>query len=146
MSKRNIFLLIGFLIVSLILISFLILPKVRVRDYTIVMIGDSMTERLGNFDELKASLKIYYPYINFLILNYGFGSTNILSVPDRLEKETNHGRIFQPILNIDANIIIIESFGHNPLSDLPLEEGLKKLIEWRNEHKKRFGEKWKLFE
>lgn len=27
-----------------------------------------------------------------------------------------------------------------------LEEGLKKLIEWRNEHKKRFGDKWKLFE
>lgn len=29
---------------------------------------------------------------------------------------------------------------------IQLEEGLKKLIEWRNEHKKRFGDKWKLFE
>lgn len=27
-----------------------------------------------------------------------------------------------------------------------LEEGLEKLIAWRNEHKKRFGDKWKLFE
>ena len=27
-----------------------------------------------------------------------------------------------------------------------LEDGLKKLIEWRTEHKKRFGDKWKLFE
>ncbi len=27
-----------------------------------------------------------------------------------------------------------------------LEEGLKKLIEWRTEHKKRFGTRWKLFE
>lgn len=27
-----------------------------------------------------------------------------------------------------------------------LEEGLKKLIDWRKEHKKRFGDKWKLFE
>lgn len=27
-----------------------------------------------------------------------------------------------------------------------LEDGLKKLIDWRNEHKKRFGDKWKLFE
>lgn len=29
---------------------------------------------------------------------------------------------------------------------IQLEEGLKKLIEWRTEHKKRFGDKWKLFE
>ncbi len=29
---------------------------------------------------------------------------------------------------------------------IQLEEGLKKLIEWRIEHKKRFGDKWKLFE
>lgn len=27
-----------------------------------------------------------------------------------------------------------------------LEEGLKKLIEWRTEHKERFGSRWKLFE
>lgn len=27
-----------------------------------------------------------------------------------------------------------------------LEEGLKKLIEWRRSHKERFGERWKLFE
>lgn len=27
-----------------------------------------------------------------------------------------------------------------------LEEGLRKLIEWRNEHKKRFGDRWKMFE
>ncbi|MBZ0202751.1 MAG: NAD-dependent epimerase/dehydratase family protein [Ignavibacteria bacterium] len=27
-----------------------------------------------------------------------------------------------------------------------LDEGLKKLIHWRNEHKNRFGDKWKLFE
>jgi UDP-glucose 4-epimerase len=27
-----------------------------------------------------------------------------------------------------------------------LEEGLKKLIDWRIEHKKKFGDKWKLFE
>lgn len=27
-----------------------------------------------------------------------------------------------------------------------LEEGLKKLIDWRKEHKKRFGDKWKMFE
>ena len=29
---------------------------------------------------------------------------------------------------------------------IKLEEGLKKLIEWRKEHKKKFGDKWKVFE
>lgn len=99
------------------------------QDYTIVMVGDSMTEKLGNSDELKAYLKKYFPQKSFQILNYGFGSTNILSVQDRLEKETFHGRIFQPILDIDFDVILIESFGHNPLSQFPQDVGLKKQTE-----------------
>lgn len=85
-----------------------------------------MTEYLGNFDELKGYLKNYYPKKKFLLLNYGFSSTNILSVQERLEKESSHsGRIFQAINDIPFDLILIESFGHNPLSDHPLEEGLK---------------------
>ena len=92
---------------------------------TIVFVGDSMTEYLGNFDELRGYLKNYYPERKFLLLNYGFSSTNILSVQERLEKESSHsGRIFQAINNIPFDLILIESFGHNPLSDHPLEEGL----------------------
>lgn len=93
---------------------------------TIVFVGDSMTEYLGNFDELRGYLKKYYPTKNFLLLNYGFSSTNILSVQERLEKDSSHsGRIFQAINDIPFDLIIIESFGHNPLSDQPLEEGLR---------------------
>ncbi len=93
---------------------------------TIVFVGDSMTEYLGNFDELRGYLKKYYPDKKFLLLNYGFSSTSILSVQDRLEKDSTHsGRIFQAINNIPFDLIIIESFGHNPLSDHPLEEGLR---------------------
>lgn len=95
-------------------------------DYTMVMVGDSMTERLGNSDEIKQYLAEYYPDKKFLVLNYGFGSTNILSLQERLEKETFYGRAFQPILDIDFNLILIESFGQNPLSQFPLDEGLKK--------------------
>lgn len=92
---------------------------------TIVFVGDSMTEYLGNFDELRGYLKKYYPDKNFLLLNYGFSSTSILSVQDRLEKISSHsGRSFQAINNIPFDLILIESFGHNPLSDHPLEEGL----------------------
>lgn len=95
-------------------------------NHTLVFVGDSLTEYLGNFDELKTYLKKYYPDKNFLLLNYGFSSTNILSVQDRIEKDSTHsGRIFQAINNIPFDLILIESFGHNPLSDYPLEQGLK---------------------
>lgn len=93
---------------------------------TIVFVGDSMTEYLGNFDELQGYLKKYFPGKKFLLLNYGFGSTSILSVQDRLDKESSHsGRAFQAINDISFDLILIESFGNNPLSDHPLEEGLK---------------------
>lgn len=106
--------------------------KIKVKypqDFTIVLVGDSMTERLGNSDELRADFKKYYPDKSVEVLNYGFGATNILSVPERLEKETFHNRAFRPILDIDFDLIIIESFGHNPLSQFSLEEGLKKQTE-----------------
>lgn len=95
------------------------------QDYTIVMVGDSMTEALGNFTELKQYLSDYYKK-SFEILNYGFGSTNILFVVDRITKETEHGRKFMPISNIDYDLILMESFGENPLSQYPLEEGLRR--------------------
>lgn len=103
--------------------------KIKIKypqDYTLVLVGDSMTELLGNSDELKAYLKKYYPQKSFEVLNYGFGSTNILSLQKRLEEKTFYGREFRPITEIDFDLILIESFGHNPLSEYSLEEGLKK--------------------
>lgn len=98
-------------------------------DYTLVLLGDSMTERLGNSDELRAYLKKLYPKNSVEVLNYGFGSTNIMSVQERLEKETFHGRTFRPILDIAFDFILVESFGNNPLSQFPLETGLQKANE-----------------
>lgn len=97
-------------------------------DYTIVMIGDSMTETLGNSTELKQYLSDYYKK-SFEILNYGFGATNILSVVERITKETEHNRKFRPIADIDYDLILLESFGENPLSQYPLDEGLQKQTE-----------------
>ena len=95
-------------------------------DFLVVLVGDSMTEYLGNSAELRVFMSEYYPGKTFDFLNYGFGSTNILSLPDRLVNWTEHGRAFKPILDIPFDMIIIESFGHNPLSEYPLEEGLRK--------------------
>ena len=102
-------------------------PKVKYpQDFTIVLLGDSMTETLGNSVELKQYLQSQYPKKTFEVLNYGFGSTNILSVMDRITKETEHGRKFRPISEIDYDLILLESFGENPLSQYGLENGLKR--------------------
>lgn len=98
-------------------------------DYTLLLLGDSMTEMLGNSDELRKYLFKYFPKKTFEVLNYGYGSTNILSAQERLVSETWHGRVFRPILDIDFDAILIESFGNNPLSTFSLEEGLKKQTE-----------------
>ncbi len=95
-------------------------------DFTIVLVGDSMTERLGNSDEIRANLKKYYPGKSIEVLNYGFGSTNILSVEKRLTEKSFYTREFRPILDIAFDVLILESFGNNPLSQFPLEDGLKK--------------------
>lgn len=93
-------------------------------DYTIILLGDSMTERLGNADELRGYLSEYYPKKSVEVLNYGYGATNILSVKDRLLKNTDHFRDYRPITEIDYDLIIIESFANNPLSQFPLDHGL----------------------
>lgn len=98
-------------------------------DYTFVILGDSMTETLGNTDELRGYLNEYYPDKTFEVLNYGYGATSILSAKERLTQTTHHGsRNFVPILDIDFDYLLIESFGHNPLSEFK-DEGLKKQTE-----------------
>ena len=98
---------------------------------TIIFLGDSMTEALGeNFDFLRKDLEKYYPKKVFGLFNYGFGSTNILSAKERLQKDTTYsGKNFQAILNRYFDIILIESFGTNPLSEFPLAQGLQKQTE-----------------
>ncbi len=94
-------------------------------DYTLVLIGDSMTEVLGNSDELRGYLNAYYPDKTFEVLNYSYGSTNLLSVKKRLLTQTYHGiRDYRPASDVDFDYLIVESFGHNPLSGLK-EEGIK---------------------
>ncbi|MDO8487122.1 MAG: SGNH/GDSL hydrolase family protein [Candidatus Curtissbacteria bacterium] len=98
--------------------------------YTIFMIGDSMTLALGPhggtfnqfINELYKKDNIYN-----LIDNYAKGSTNILSVNDQLTQKTTYwDSTFEPLLSRDFDLILIESFGYNPLSVAgSVEEGIK---------------------
>lgn len=112
---------------SLFLIKNLPIQTKNSKSLTLALVGDSMTHTLGTADPLKDALKRYYPDKNFGILNLGIGSTTILSVPDRLEKESKRGtEVLPPILLTNPDIILLESFGNNPLSNLGLEKGLGK--------------------
>jgi len=99
--------------------------------YTIIFVGDSMVDSLGeNFDYLRQNFKDYYPNTVFGLFNYGYGSTNILSLEERLNSATTYrDEANEAIIDKYIDIIIIGSFGHNPLSELPLEKGLKKQTE-----------------
>lgn len=104
-------------------------PKLNKSEaYTIMFVGDSMVGALGeNFDELRIDLEKYYPDTIFGLFNYGFGSTNILSAKERLTSETIYdNKNFQAILNREMDILVLGSFGYNPLSEYSLEEGLAK--------------------
>lgn len=102
-------------------------PQLQKKDsYTLIIIGDSMVDVMGeNFDSLRDSLKAHYPNTTFGIFNYGFGSTTLESLMDRLTTVTeNEGNKYSPVLSRQFDIIIIESFGHNPLIKNGLESGL----------------------
>jgi len=94
--------------------------------YTIIFVGDSMTEALGdNFDQLRKFLSPLYPGKEFGIFNYGYGSTSILSLERRLTQSTEYqGKTNQAILDRYFDVLIIESMGNNPLSEYPLDQGL----------------------
>lgn len=103
-------------------------PKIQTkRSYLTYLVGDSMTEALGtNADGLRLKQISNYPNSEFVNYNYGFGSTNILSLNERLLYETTYlGTKFPPILEQGFDLIIIESFAYNPLSEFSIEDGLK---------------------
>ena len=103
-----------------------IIPKGQ--SYRIIIVGDSIVNSLGlNANVLREDLIKYYPDSEFVTYNYGYPSTNILSLYQRLTQTTNDGvKDNQAILTQQFELIIIESFGNNPLSQFPLAEGLQK--------------------
>ena len=103
-----------------------IIPKGQ--SYRIIIAGDSIVNSLGlNANVLREDLIKYYPDSEFVTYNYGYPTTNVLSLYQRLTQTTNVGtKDNQAILTQQFELIIIESFGNNPLSQFPLAEGLQK--------------------
>lgn len=103
-----------------------IIPKSQ--SYRIIIVGDSIVNSLGlNANVLREDLIKYYPDNEFVTYNYGYPSTNVLSLYQRLTQTTNDGaKDNQAILTQQFELIVIESFGNNPLSQFALTDGLQK--------------------
>lgn len=91
----------------------------RTGTITIAIIGDSMVDTMETgLPYLEKYLKAYFPKIKFNLLNYGIGSENIITANKRIEENYNYKDRSYPVLSqLDADLIIIESFAYNPLGN-----------------------------
>jgi len=100
--------------------------------YSIFMVGDSMTEALGpHGGKLNEFINTLYQstpgHQRIVIDNYAKGATNILGLHDAMmQKEVVGDAMLDPLLSRPFDLILIESFGYNPLSQLGIQRGLKK--------------------
>lgn len=108
-------------------------PTISRKDfYRIAMVGDSMTAALGPHggklsEVLNALYKSTPAHQKILIDNYAQGSTNILDISGQMTKKITIGDVvFDPLLSRQFDILLIESFGYNPLSQFSLQDGLAK--------------------
>lgn len=108
-------------------------PALPKRDmYNIYLIGDSMTHALGprggRFTEVLSDA---YPDTFFEVSNYAVAGQNIESLDAYLHKTVSPApdMSLNPIYDGDPQVIILESFGYNPLSHLGLEGGLARQAE-----------------
>jgi lysophospholipase L1-like esterase len=108
-------------------------PTIPKKDvYIIFMVGDSMTEALGAYGgKLNEFINELYESTpgnqRIVIDNYAKGATNLLGLQDAMKQKVTVGdKVLDPLLERKFDLILIESFGYNPLSQLGIEEGLKK--------------------
>ena len=109
------------------------LPSIPKKDvYIIFMVGDSMTEALGpHGGKLNEFINTLYQstpgHQRVVIDNYAKGSTNILGLQNVMTQKLVVGdAVLDPLLSRQFDLILVESFGYNPLSGLGIERGLKK--------------------
>ena len=105
-------------------------PTPQESEYMIFLVGDSMTHALGpHGGEFNKYINELYKDTGkgILIDNYAVGGSNILNLKKMISTHATYwDSSFSPLMARKFDIIIIESFGYNPLSQYPIKEGLKK--------------------
>lgn len=90
----------------------------RKKSFTIALLGDSMIDTLGpDVPALKAKLSSVYPGVNFQLLNFGVGGTNIDYGLERITNGYSYlGEQKPSLVSQNPDIVVVESFGYNPYS------------------------------
>ena len=90
-------------------------PLPKKSEYIIAVLGDSMVDTLGpSLPHLLNALKVRLPKVNFKLLNYGAGATNIESGLSRLTNDYSYlGENKPALLSQNPDIVVIESFAYN---------------------------------
>lgn len=93
--------------------------RLRKNHYTIALLGDSMIDTLGpGVPSLKKLLTITYPGVTFTVANFGVGATNIEYGIERITNAYEYlGQHIQALVDSHPDIVVVESFGYNPLPD-----------------------------
>lgn len=88
---------------------------IKTGSYTIALLGDSMIDVMQpDLPQLVSTLKNYYPQVQFKLLNYGVGASNLDYALTRLTKNYTYlGKEFPALLSQNPDIIVIESFAYN---------------------------------
>jgi hypothetical protein len=91
------------------------------------MLGDSMTDTAGpDCIELKQQLEQHYPETPFELFNYGVGGTRVGYGLWRLTHEYEfRGIKYAPLVAINPDIVLLESFAYNNGSDGDFPGGLE---------------------
>ncbi len=86
-----------------------------------------MTDTGGEgYPALKDALNTEYPEIEFEVFNYGVGGTRVGYGLYRLTHEYEFNeKTYAPLISLDPDIVLVESFAYNNGSDGPREGGIE---------------------
>lgn len=108
-------------------------PTIAARkdEYTIAIIGDSMVDTMGEkLEYLEHALAKKYPATKFKLFNYGVGSQNVEQGMERFNKPLAYkNRNYPSLPELKPDILIVASFGYNPLSPFDRDAHWLKLAE-----------------
>jgi len=99
--------------------------------YKIAMVGDSMTAALGPHggslsDYMNSLYKKNVQDPQRIIIDNYAKSSNILAINNEIAKKTTISEYtFGPLLSGNYDLILVESYGYNPLSQFGIDGGIK---------------------
>jgi hypothetical protein len=96
-------------------------PVLKRSAYTIAFLGDSMIDTLGpGIPHLGMLLKKQFPKTTFTLLNFGVGGENIDSGINRITHDYTYLGVSHPsLVSQKPDIVVVESFGYNPMIQVP---------------------------